>query len=70
MIEITLILEEFSFEDVLKYVEGRVKSSQVRTVRTNLASDSNSDLSIFFNVSKSDIAGAILFDQLPLTEHS
>lgn len=52
-----------AFEDLLKYVEGKVKVTPVRTVRTTLAiflmklrgGESNRILSTLFNISKSSV---------------
>lgn len=56
-----------AYDDLLKYVDGRVKSTPSRTVRTSLAiflmklrgGDSNKVLSTLFNISKSGIRRSI-----------
>lgn len=60
-------ISKAAFEDMLKYVEARVKPTPSRTVRTSLAiflmklrgGDSNRILSTLFNISKSGIRRSI-----------
>lgn len=60
-------LSRESFEDMLQYIEGRVRSTPARTTRTSLAiflmklrgGESNRVLSTLFNVSKSSIRRGI-----------